>query len=146
MFTVPNKPQVNTNTNSPAPNSGKTTLANSLLQLVNVSTGKILIDGIDIATLRPKDIRSRLVALPQETLKLSVDIRKYAQIYGVPNDEDIIQGLTAVGLWPTIERAGGLDMLLTDESLSHGQRQLLGMTLACLRRGKVVLMDEPTSK
>ncbi|KAH6719181.1 P-loop containing nucleoside triphosphate hydrolase protein [Leptodontidium sp. MPI-SDFR-AT-0119] len=125
--------------------SGKTTLANSLLQLVNVSTGKILIDGIDIATLRPKDIRSRLVALPQETLKLSVDIRKYAQIYGVPNDEDIIQGLTAVGLWPTIERAGGLDMLLTDESLSHGQRQLLGMTLACLRRGKVVLMDEPTS-
>jgi len=125
--------------------SGKTTLANSLLQLVNVSAGGILIDGVDIATLRPKDIRSRLVALPQETLKLSVNIGQYAKVYGISNDEDIIRGLSGVGLWPTIERAGGLNMLLTDETLSHGQRQLLGMSLACLRRGKVVLMDEPTS-
>jgi ATP-binding cassette subfamily C (CFTR/MRP) protein 1 len=128
------------------PNSGKTTLANSLLQLVNVSAGSILIDGVDIATLRPKDIRSRLVALPQETLKLSVSIGQYAKMYGIANDEDIIRGLSEAGLWPTIERAGGLNMLLTDGSLSHGQRQLLGMTLACLRRGKVVLMDEPTSQ
>jgi ABC-type bacteriocin/lantibiotic exporter with double-glycine peptidase domain len=127
-------------------NSGKTTLANSLLQLIEVSAGAILVDGVDIATLRPKDIRSRLVALPQETLKLSVSIRQYAKVCGVSNDEDIIRELSKVGLWPTMERAGGLDMPLTDEGLSHGQRQLLGMTLACLRRGKVVLMDEPTSQ
>lgn len=126
--------------------SGKTTLANSLLQLIEVSAGAILIDGVDIATLRPKDIRSRIVALPQETLKLSVSIRQYAKVCGIANDEDIIRELSEVGLWPTMERAGGLDMLLTDEGLSHGQRQLLGMTLACLRRGKVVLMDEPTSQ
>lgn len=143
----PNNAREDTHTKSAfPPNSGKTTLANSLLQLVNVSAGGILIDGVDIATLRPKDIRSRLVALPQETLKLSVSIGQYAKIYGVPDDEDIIRGLTEVGLWPTIEQAGGLNMLLTDESLSHGQRQLLGMALACLRRGKVVLMDEPTSQ
>lgn len=121
-------------------------MADSLLQLVKVSGGAILIDGVDIATLRPKDIRSRLVALPQETLKLSVSIRQYAKVYGISNDEDIIHGLSEVGLWSTIERSGGLDMLLTDEFLSHGQRQLLGMTLACLRRGKIVLMDEPTSQ
>ncbi|PTB37966.1 hypothetical protein M441DRAFT_60292 [Trichoderma asperellum CBS 433.97] len=125
--------------------SGKSTLLNSLLQLVHVSAGTILIDGVDIATLRPKDIRTRLVTLPQETLKLSVSIRQYAKVYGISNDKDIIRGLTEVGLWSIVERIGGLDMLLTDDSLSHGQRQLLGMTLACLQRGKIVLMDEPTS-
>ncbi|KAL3426496.1 hypothetical protein PVAG01_00005 [Phlyctema vagabunda] len=125
--------------------SGKTTLANSLLQLVNVSDGAILIDGVDIATLRPKDMRSRLIALPQETLKISVSIRQYAKIYGISSDEDIIRGLNEVGLWNAIDRTGGLNMLLTDETLSHGQRQLLGMTLACLRQSKIVLMDEPTS-
>ena len=118
----------------------------SLLRLVDVSTGSILIGGVDIVTLRPEDIRSRLVALPQETLKLSVSIVEYARVYGVSSEDDIIRGLTEVGLWPVIEQAGGLDMLLTDGSLSHGQQQLLGMTLACLRRGKIVLMDEPTSQ
>lgn len=121
-------------------------MLNSLLQLVHVSAGTILIDGVDIATLRPKDIRTHLVTLPQETLKLSVSIRQYAKVYGISNDKDIIRGLTEVGLWSIIERIGGLDMLLTDDSLSHGQRQLLGMTLACLQRGKIVLMDEPTSQ
>ncbi|KAL6894904.1 P-loop containing nucleoside triphosphate hydrolase protein [Trichoderma evansii] len=125
--------------------SGKTTLVNSLLQLVHVSAGTILIDGVDIATIRPKDIRTRLVALPQETLELSVSIQQYAKVHGISNDEDIIRGLTEGGLWSVIERIGGLDMLLTDDSLSHGQWQLLGMTLACLQRGKIVLMDEPTS-
>lgn len=127
-------------------NSGKTTLANSLLKLVNISAGAIVIDGVDIATLRPTDIRSRLIALPQESLKLSVSVRQYGRVYGIFNDQDIIRALSDVGLWPAIERAGGLDMLLTDECLSHGQLQLLGITLACLRRGRVVLMDEPTSQ
>lgn len=68
------------------------------------------------------------------------------RIYGISNDEDIIRGLAEVGLWSIIERIGGLDMLLADDSLSHGQRQLLRMTLACLQRGKIVLMDEPKSQ
>lgn len=132
--------------NNNSSHSGKTTLLNSLLQLNAVTAGGIFVDGVDIAMLRAKDIRSRLVALPQETLKMSVSVGQYARIYGISDNEQIIRGLSEVDLWPAIERAGGLDMLLSDESLSHGQRQLLGMTLSCLRKGNIVLMDEPTSQ
>ncbi|KAF4440782.1 hypothetical protein F53441_12190 [Fusarium austroafricanum] len=125
--------------------SGKSTLVNSLLGLVEVSSGLICIDEVDISTLSKDDVRSRFVVLPQESLILSVSIRDYAELFGLSDDQEIIQGLKKTGLWQTIEQGGGLDMILKSDIFSHGERQLFAMTLACLKKGKVVLMDEPTS-
>lgn len=113
---------------------------------MDVAAGKILIDNVDIATLSREEMRSRFVVIPQESLNLSVSLRDYARLYGVVNDDEIVRGLSETGLWPNIQRGGGLDMVLTEDNFSHGERQLFAMTLACLRRGKVVVMDEPTSQ
>ncbi|KAF5687004.1 major facilitator family transporter [Fusarium denticulatum] len=125
--------------------SGKSTLVNSLLGLVQVSSGLISIDDIDISTLAKDEVRSRFVVLPQESLILSVSIREYAKLFGISDEQEIIQGLKKTGLWQTIEQGGGLDMIASSDTFSHGERQLFAMTLACLKKGKIVLMDEPTS-
>ncbi|KAF5553204.1 multidrug resistance [Fusarium napiforme] len=125
--------------------SGKSTLVNSLLGLVHVSSGLISIDDVEISTLAKDEVRSRFVVLPQESLILSVSIREYAKLFGISDEQEIIQGLKKTGLWQTIEQGGGLDMIASSDTFSHGERQLFAMTLACLKKGKVVLMDEPTS-
>ncbi|KAG7426199.1 ABC transporter gloK [Fusarium oxysporum f. sp. raphani] len=125
--------------------SGKSTLVNSLLGLVQVSSGLISIDDVDISTLAKDEVRSRFVVLPQESLILSVSIREYAKLFGISDEQEIIQGLKKTGLWQTIEQGGGLDMIASSDTFSHGERQLFAMTLACLKKGKIVLMDEPTS-
>ncbi|KAG4291732.1 hypothetical protein FPRO06_12985 [Fusarium proliferatum] len=125
--------------------SGKSTLVNSLLGLVQVSSGIITIDDVDISTLAKDEVRSRFVVLPQESLILSVSIREYAKLFGISDEQEIIQGLKKTGLWQTIEQGGGLDMIASSDTFSHGERQLFAMTLACLKKGKLVLMDEPTS-
>jgi ABC-type multidrug transport system fused ATPase/permease subunit len=119
---------------------------NTLLRLLDISSGQVMVDQVDIATLSREEVRSRFVVIPQDSLNLSVSVRDYARLYGIAHDDDIIRGLKQAGLWNTIEKGGGLDMTLNDDNLSHGQRQLFSMTLACLRRGRVVLMDEPTSQ
>ncbi|CVL03538.1 related to multidrug resistance protein [Fusarium mangiferae] len=125
--------------------SGKSTLVNSLLGLVQVSSGLITIDDVDISTLAKDELRARFVVLPQESLILSVSIREYAKLFGISDEQEIIQGLKKTGLWQTIEQGGGLDMIASSDTFSHGERQLFAMTLACLKKGKLVLMDEPTS-
>ncbi|KAF4442024.1 multidrug resistance [Fusarium acutatum] len=125
--------------------SGKSTLVNSLLGLVQVSSGLISVDDVDISTLAKDEVRSRFVVLPQESLILSVSIREYAKLFGISDKQEIIQGLKKTGLWQTIEQGGGLDMIASSDTFSHGERQLFAMTLACLKKGKIVLMDEPTS-
>ncbi|KAF4502374.1 multidrug resistance [Fusarium agapanthi] len=125
--------------------SGKSTLVNSLLGLVQVSSGLISVDDVDISTLAKDEVRSRFVVLPQESLILSVSIREYAKLFGISDEQEIIQGLKKTGLWQTIEQGGGLDMIASSDTFSHGERQLFAMTLACLKKGKIVLMDEPTS-
>ncbi|KAF4340735.1 multidrug resistance [Fusarium beomiforme] len=125
--------------------SGKSTLVNSLLGLVQVSSGLISIDDVDISTLSKDEVRSRFVVLPQESLILSVSIRDYARLFGISDDQEIVQGLKKTGLWQAIEQGGGLDMIVSSDTFSHGERQLFAMTLACLKKGKIVLMDEPTS-
>lgn len=101
---------------------------------------------MDIAKLSKDDVRSRFAVLPQESLILSVSIRDYAKLFGLSDEQDIIQGLKKTGLWQTIEQGGGLDMLLSSDTFSHGERQLFAMTLVCLKKSQVVLMDEPTSQ
>ncbi|KAJ5972718.1 multidrug resistance protein [Penicillium vulpinum] len=131
--------------------SGKSSILLTLFQLLKLSSGRILMDGQDLAMLDQETVRSRLNGLSQDPYFLAGSVRLNLDPYKNPtgsdesNDERLIRALDTVQLWSLIEQNGGLDAELKMESLSHGQRQLFCIVRALLRPGKVVVLDEITS-
>ncbi|KAI5195395.1 putative ABC transporter [Aureobasidium subglaciale] len=125
--------------------SGKSSLISAILRLVSVSTGTIMIDGIDIHTLRPDTLRQSLIAVPQDSLTLSGTVRSNIDPLSVASDTAITSALEKVGIWAVLESRGGLEATLLDQPLSQGEQQLIGLARVMLRTGRVLILDEATS-
>jgi len=133
--------------------SGKSTLALSLLATLEPTEGRILIDGIDISRVNKQALRSRITFLAQEpvlfpgTLRHNLDpIEEYSdaacegvllRISGTSNATSALVGGRPWTLSTEIETGG--------KNLSHGQRQLIGLARAILRRSAIIIMDEATA-
>jgi ABC-type multidrug transport system fused ATPase/permease subunit len=127
------------------PNRGKSSLLGTPLRLLEIERGQILIDGLDLATIPRDTIRERLITIPQDPLIINASVRLNMDPNLVRMDSDIVGALDRVGLWTLIHERGGLDHDITASSLSNGQRQLLALGRALLKKGHIVLLDEPTS-
>jgi len=91
-------------------------------------------------------VRSRLNTIPQEAFFLHGSIRLNANPEGNASDATIIEALKEVNLWSHIESKGGLDEEMSDDMLSHGQQQLFCLARALCKSGKIIIMDEATSR
>lgn len=118
----------------------------SLLRLIDLDSGSITIDGVDISTVPRSHLRSKVVGLPQEsyifdgTVRLNVDPAESA------SDEVMQSTLEKVQLWAKIEERGGLDAVISEGMFSHGETCLLVFARALLRKSRVLLLDEFTSR
>lgn len=113
--------------------------------MVELSSGTMLVDGLDLSSIPRHDIRARLNVIPQDPFFIAGTIRLNIDPYENSTDDSIISALRKVQLWDTITSNGGLDAELDPDSLSHGQRQLFCLARAILRKGKIVVLDEATS-
>jgi len=132
--------------------SGKSTLALSLLRMVEPSAGRILIDGIDISTIGLEDLRTRITIVSQDVSLFSGTIRSNLDPFGEHTDLECWDVLERCHLTTLLNRTlekGNLtlDMPISQGgSLSAGERQLMALARAVLRRTSIIIMDEATSQ
>ncbi|KAL1665993.1 P-loop containing nucleoside triphosphate hydrolase protein [Schizophyllum commune] len=136
--------------------SGKSTLALSFFRFVEATQGKIFIDGLDIAKVGLTDLRSRLTIIPQDPTILSGTLRSTLDVFEEYEDAEIYEALRRVHLIPSEDSSEpipgdinvnvfrNLDGVVSEggENFSTGEKQLLCMARAILKRSKVLFMDE----
>jgi ATP-binding cassette subfamily B protein len=129
--------------------AGKSTTFQLLLRFYDPQAGRIVIDGVDITTARPEDVRAQIGLVPQETVLFGASARENIR-YGRPTatDAEIEAAAAAAGADTFIrELPQGYDTFLGERGtrLSGGQRQRIAIARALLKDPPILLLDEATS-
>ena len=127
--------------------SGKTTLCLSLFRILEASTGKILIDNVDISTIGLELLRDSIAFIPQDPKLIDGTLRENIDPLGQYSDDEIIFYLNLVGLAYLLDDEIGLEGEIEADgtNFSVGEKQLICITRAMLKKSKIVIMDEANS-
>lgn len=129
--------------------SGKTTLVNLLFKFYNPESGRILIDGQDIADCSTKSVYKVLTYVPQETILMHASILDNIKIAKMDASYDeIVKACKRAELHDFIETLPQKYETIVGErgiKLSGGQRQRIALARIFLKDAKIVIFDEATS-
>ena len=133
-----------------ASGSGKTTVANLLPRFYMVESGEILLEGMNINTLKLNNLRSHIALVSQETMLFDDSIRNniaYGK-EGSIDDARIIEAARAAHVLDFAQQQPeGLDTLVGERGvrLSGGQRQRIAIARALYKNAPILILDEATS-
>jgi ATP-binding cassette subfamily B multidrug efflux pump len=132
-----------------ATGAGKTTLVNLIPRFYDVSTGRVLVDGLDIRQMQQDSLLGRVGIVPQETILFSGTVADNIR-YGCPqaSDEEVIAAAQAAQAHGFIlELPQGYDTHVEQRgvNLSGGQKQRVAIARALLMKPKILILDDSTS-
>ncbi|KAG7135280.1 ATP-binding cassette transporter abc4 like protein [Verticillium longisporum] len=142
--------------------SGKSTLVLSLLRFTHIVSGEILYDGMDITKTPRRRLREALTIIPQEAVLFNGTVESNLDPTGNVEEETLAKvlqscrdiasfqnqangALEADGNAPTAGIALSTQVTAKGENFSHGQRQVLSLCRALVRKSRLMLLDEATA-
>merc|ERR1719188_672221 len=128
--------------------AGKSSLTLALFRVIEPTGGHIIIDGINISTLGLHTLRFCLTIIPQDPVLFTGELRFNLDPAGVCSDQELWNALEISHLKSHIATLPeGLDHEISEggANFSMGQRQLICLTRAILRKTKILILDEATA-
>ena len=129
--------------------AGKTTILQLLMRFYDATSGKVLIDGENVADMDPVRLRSAIALVPQDVALFAASIRDNVAFARPGADDDAVRdALKAANALAFVEAMpDGLDTVIGERgvTLSGGQRQRLAIARAVLQDAPILLLDEATS-